>query len=63
MLNTVHKTKMKAIIGRGGKDDTCDHGLYVQKLESRSVPIESIYVLGGVKSGSKNEVCCSITCS
>ena len=22
----------------GGKDDTCDHGLYVQKLESRSVP-------------------------
>ena len=21
-----------------GKDDTCDHGLYVQKLESRSVP-------------------------
>ena len=30
--------KMKAITGRGGKDDTCDHGLYVQKLESRSVP-------------------------
>ena len=24
--------------GREGKDDTCDHGLYVQKLESRSVP-------------------------
>ena len=22
----------------GGRDDTCDHGLYVQKLESRSVP-------------------------
>ena len=29
---------MKAITGGGGKDDTCDHGLYVQKLESRSVP-------------------------
>ena len=24
--------------GGEGKDDTCDHGLYVQKLESRSVP-------------------------
>ena len=24
----------------GGQDDTCDHGLYVQKLESRSVPKE-----------------------
>ena len=29
---------MWAITGGGGKDDTCDHGLYVQKLESRSVP-------------------------
>ena len=24
--------------GGEGKDDTCDHGLYVQNLESRSVP-------------------------
>ena len=24
--------------GGGGGDDTCDHGLYVQKLESRNVP-------------------------
>ena len=29
---------MKAITGGGGKDDTCDDGLHVQKLESRSVP-------------------------
>ena len=29
---------MKAITGGGGgKDDTCDHGLYVQKLEIRNV--------------------------
>ena len=30
--------KRLAITGGGeGKDDTCDHGLYIQKLESRSV--------------------------
>ena len=29
--------------GGEGKDDTCDHGLHVQKLESRSVP-KKIYV-------------------
>ena len=30
---------MKATTWGGeGKDDTCHHGLYVQKLESRSVP-------------------------
>ena len=35
--------KMKAITGRGGrKDDTCDHGLYVQMLESRSVQKKKI---------------------
>ena len=28
--------------GGEGKDDTCDHGLYVQKLESRSVPQKKI---------------------
>ena len=33
--------KVKSITGGGGgKDDTCDHGLYAQKLESRSVPKE-----------------------
>ena len=30
-------TTMRAITGRGERDDTCDHGLYVQKLESTSV--------------------------
>ena len=34
----MRKKKMKAITGAGEKDDTCDHGLYVQKLKSRSVP-------------------------
>ena len=31
--------KKKAItVGGGAKDDTCDHGLYVPKLEGGSVP-------------------------
>ena len=32
------QTKIKSITGGGGRDDTCDNGLYVQKLENRSVP-------------------------
>ena len=36
---TTHAVKKNEGNNRGGgKDDTCDHGLYVQKLESRSVP-------------------------
>ena len=37
MLNPMRK-KNEVNNRRGGKDDTCGHGLYVQKLESRSAP-------------------------
>ena len=38
MLNLVcAKQKRRQEPGGGGEDDTCDHGLHVQKLESRTV--------------------------
>ena len=33
----------------GGKDDTCDHGLYVQKMESRSVPKKKEKITAGIR--------------
>ena len=42
---TYAPNRKKAITGgEEGKDDTCDHGLYVQKLKSRSVPKIKIYI-------------------